>query len=119
MDSNNMKHPRDSTGLSLSPPRQRYNNRLSATRCTVGDAPACELANDAEKTAEDHVSVPAARESQHRRASMPVVQAAKGPTPACPSDPPRRRFARRCSATAYNLHSYTQQVQEQQGSLTR
>mmetsp|Transcript_29220 Transcript_29220/g.48276 ORF Transcript_29220/g.48276 Transcript_29220/m.48276 type:complete len:106 (-) Transcript_29220:186-503(-) len=105
-----MKHARDSSTLSLSPPRQRG----SATRYNVGDESSCELAGDANKRQAVEVSAP----QQHRRASMPAVTA-KAPEPACAAEPPRRRYQRRCSATMYNLHNYAQQVQEQQGEINR
>jgi hypothetical protein len=35
-----------------------------------------------------------------------------------PPEPPRRRYQRRSSATAYNLHNYSQQAQSCQGEMT-
>lgn len=123
MNNDNMKHPRDSSALSLSPPRQRYTNRGSATRYTVGDEPSCELAEDTKKVAEAASTNGNTREVRHRRASMPampaVVLPVKAPEEEPVAEPPRRRFVRRCSATMYNLHNYAQQVQDQQGELNR
>jgi hypothetical protein len=35
-----------------------------------------------------------------------------------PPEPPRRRYQRRSSATAYNLHNYAEQAQSCQGEMT-
>ena len=88
--------------IPISPCRERHGPDGSVTRYDVGDVTASlpKTENEAESTAEND-------EPSTSSDSSPVANEE-------PAEPPRRRYARRSSATMYNLHNYAEQVQSQQ-----
>jgi hypothetical protein len=89
--------------LPISPCRERHGPGGSVSRYDVGDVTAslAKTEREAETTAGTD------EQSTTSSENAPVANEE-------PAEPPRRRYARRSSATMYNLHNYAEQVQSQQ-----
>jgi len=118
-----MKHPRSLS--SLSPSRERYGVR-GVTRYNMGDVTdslatkttALDVSEKQSDLPSTISSQPSAISSQPSTTSTESCTVGAPLKTDCPAEPPRRRYARRCSATMYSLHNSARQVQIQHGDLS-
>jgi hypothetical protein len=89
--------------LPISPCRERHGPGGSVTRYDVGDVTVSRAKTEHDTESTTETDEPSTTSSE----IAPVANEE-------PSEPPRRRYARRSSATMYNLHNYAEQVQSQQ-----
>ena len=116
--------------MSASPPRERCSPRTSVTYEDVGDIVASlETSKEdiSNHSVTDESSTPVDTTRTEDGSNYSVTEESSSPVAADinpvvqnedPPEPPRRRYQRRSSATAYNLHNYAEQAQTCQGEMT-
>ena len=106
--------------VSISPPRERSGLRASVTQNEVGDMTDSEARAEPEETekvgaTDGSFVAPAAIASPTTETTTCTTSEPAPVTNDELQEPPRRRYARRSSATMYNLHNYDEQALTQQG----